>query len=219
MNISWIIVRKLLAAIQQIWKPYYSWIKYIFGAGKLLKKSKTGRVSIPMLLLIFTLFLYTLTVSANADDEQLNDSEYDDELPAFNYDPEIFEKIKNERWFITTRGTMPVITNAAEKAEWEKKAEKCIHSFRDELQPYMKSNGVPLIGFGYFFAGYLNVFIDEKSPESVNDSFFDEIYLIINDHCEQEGISEVPVVFMKSTTITLDEAEPSDSPDESEEII
>lgn len=172
----------------------------------------------PMFIILISIIL---SVSANADDEQLNDSEYDDELPAFNYDPEIFEKIKNESWFITTRGTMPVITNAAEEAEWEKKAEKCIHSFSDELQPYMKSNGGPLIGFGYFYAGYLNVFIDEKSPESVNDSFFDEIYLIISDHCEQEGISEVPVVFMKSSTIILDldEAESSDPLDEGVEVV
>ncbi|AKB27130.1 hypothetical protein MSSIT_0411 [Methanosarcina siciliae T4/M] len=169
--------------------------------------------------LMFMIFIsILLSVSANADDEQLNDSGSDEEFPTFNYDPEIFEKIKNETWFITTRGTMPVITDANEKVEWEKKAEKCIHSFSDELQPYMKSNGGQLNGFGYFYDGYINVFIDEKSLESVTDSVIDEIYSIISDHCEQEGISEVPVVFMKST-ITLDEGEPSESPNEGEEII
>ncbi|AKB35023.1 hypothetical protein MSSAC_0433 [Methanosarcina siciliae C2J] len=169
--------------------------------------------------LMFMIFIsILLSVSANADDEQLNDSGSDEEFPTFNYDPEIFEKIKNETWFITTRGTMPVITDANEKVEWEKKAGKCIHSFSDELQPYMKSNGGPLNGFGYFYDGYINVFIDEKSLESVNDSVIDEIYSIISDHCEQEGISEVPVVFMKST-ITLDVGEPSESPNEGDEII
>lgn len=163
------------------------------------------------MVIIFILVL--LSVPANADDEQLNDSEYDEELLPFDYDPEIFERIKNETWFIATRGTMPVITNADEKYEWEKKAEKCIHSFRDDLQPYMKSNGGPLNGFGYSSPGYLNVLIDSKSLESVNDSTIDEIYLIINNHCEKEGISKVPVVFRKSS-VNLSEAEISEFPDE-----
>ncbi len=37
---------------------------------------------------------------------------------------------------------------------------------------------------------------EKNTPESVNESLIDEIYQRIKDHCEQEGISEVPVVFM-----------------------
>jgi hypothetical protein len=33
------------------------------------------------------------------------------------------------------------------------------------------------------------------SVESVNDSVIDEIYLIIEEHCEQEGVSEAPSSF------------------------
>ncbi|KAF5044291.1 MAG: hypothetical protein AB7D09_11290 [Methanosarcina sp.] len=90
---------------------------------------------------------------------------------------------------------MPVITDSSGKVEWEEKAGDCIHSFRTELRPYMKSSGGSLTGYGYNYRGYIFVGLDPESPESVNDSIIDEIYLIIEEHCKQEGISEVPVVF------------------------
>lgn len=112
-----------------------------------------------------------------------------------DYGPQIFEEVQNETGFVTTRGTMPVITDADKKVEWEETAGKCIHSFRDDLRPYMKSSGGSLTGYGYNYRGYIFVAFDPKSLENVNDSIIDEIYLIIENHCEQEGVSEVPVVF------------------------
>jgi hypothetical protein len=180
--------------------------------------SKIGIVS-KCLLFIFSVSVL-LFVSANADDEQLNDSEHEDNSHVSTYDSDFFEKINNKTWFVTTRGTMPVINNATEEMEWDKKMKKCIDGFTDELDPYMMENGGPLNGFGYFFAGCIDVSFDEKSLENVNDSFIDKIYLIISNQCEQEGINDVPVVFMKSTIHTdLGEVEPSKSPDEGEEII
>ena len=52
-----------------------------------------------------------------------------------------------------------------------------------------------LTGYGYNYRGYIFVAFDPNTLENVNDSIIDEIYLIIEDHCEQEGVSEVPVVF------------------------
>ena len=122
-------------------------------------------------------------------------SHIEEDLPIPDFGPESFEAAKNETGFITTRGTMPVITNADEKAKWEETLGKCIHSFRDELRPYMKSSSGPLTGYGYNYRGYIIVAFDPKSVEIVNDSIIDEIYLIIEDRCEQEDVSEVPVVF------------------------
>jgi hypothetical protein len=122
-------------------------------------------------------------------------SHIEEDLPLPDYGPQIFEEIKNEPGFIATRGTMPVITDASEKVEWEETAGDCIHSFRDELDPYMLENGGPLVGYGYDYRGYIFVEFDKKSPEKVNKSIIDEIYLIIDDHCEQEGVSAPPVVF------------------------
>lgn len=119
----------------------------------------------------------------------------EEDLPLPDYGPQIFEEIKTDSRFIATRGTMPVITYANEKVEWEEKAEKCIHSFRDDLQPYKKSSGGSIVAYGYDYRGYIFVDFDRESLENINDSLIDEIYLIIKDHSEQEGVSEVPVVF------------------------
>ncbi|WP_440946134.1 hypothetical protein ACSAZL_18990 [Methanosarcina sp. T3] len=119
----------------------------------------------------------------------------EEDLPLPDYGPQIFEEVKYGPGFIATRGTMPVITDASEKVEWEETAGNCIHSFRDELDPYMLGNGGPLVAYGYDYRGYIFVEFDKNSLKSVNDSMIDEIYLIIEDHCEQEGVSEAPVVF------------------------
>ncbi|AKB52677.1 hypothetical protein MSBRW_3424 [Methanosarcina barkeri str. Wiesmoor] len=119
----------------------------------------------------------------------------EENLPLPDYGPQIFDEVKTESGFITTRGTMPVITDANKKVEWEETAGNCIHSFRDDLQPYMKSSDGSLTGYGYNYRGYIFVAFDPKSLENVNDSIIDEIYLIIDNHCKQEGVSEVPVVF------------------------
>jgi hypothetical protein len=119
----------------------------------------------------------------------------EEDLPLPDYGSQIFEEVKNEPGFISTRGTMPVITDASEKVEWEETAGDCIHSFRSDLRPYMKSSGGPLTGYGYNYRGYIFVGFDPKSIESMNESLIDEIYLIIEDNSEEEGVSEVPVVF------------------------
>lgn len=112
-----------------------------------------------------------------------------------DYGPQIFEEIKNESGFIATRGKMPVITDADKKVEWEEISGKCIHSFRAELDHYTLEKGGPVVSYGYDYRGYIFVKFDKKSPENVNESIIDKIYLIIDDHCKQEGVSEAPVVF------------------------
>lgn len=129
----------------------------------------------------------------------------EENLPLPDYGPQIFDEVKNESGFITTRGTMPVITDANKKVEWEETAGNCIHSFRDELDHYMPENGGPVVGYGYDYRGYIFVEFDKKSPENVNESIIDEIYQIIDNNCKQEGVSEVPVIFEWGEVPTLNE--------------
>ncbi|KKG16206.1 hypothetical protein EO98_12430 [Methanosarcina sp. 2.H.T.1A.6] len=119
----------------------------------------------------------------------------EEDLPLPDYGPQVFEEVKNEPGFIATRGIMPVITDPSEKVEWTETAGKCIHSFSGDLRPYMKSSGGQLTGFGHNYRGYIFVCFDPESIESVNDSIIDEIYLIIEEHSEQKGVNDVPVVF------------------------
>jgi hypothetical protein len=140
----------------------------------------------------------------------------EEDLPLPDYGPQIFEGVKNESEFIATRGTMPVITDASEKVEWEETAGNCIHSFRDELDRYMLENGGPMVGYGYNYRGYIFVEFDKKSPENVNESIIDEIYLIIDDHSKQEGVSEAPVVFEWGEVPRLDDLPADEVPDVNE---
>ncbi|HIH75018.1 MAG TPA: hypothetical protein HA306_07535 [Methanosarcina sp.] len=142
----------------------------------------------------------------------------EDDLPLPDYGPQIFEEIKYEPGFIATRGIMPVITDSGEKVEWAETAGDCIHSFRNELLPYMKSYGGPMISFGYDYRGYIFVEFDKNSSESVNDSIINEIYLKIESHCDQEGVSEPPVVFeWGETPVECEELLPAnDVPDVNE---
>jgi hypothetical protein len=62
---------------------------------------------------------------------------------------------------------------------------------------------------GYLIAGF-----EPSTPEKVNESVIDEIYKVIDEHFEKEGISDVPVVFV-FVRIT-DDLAPADGPDANE---
>ena len=148
---------------------------------------------------IFMIFIsILLSGSTNADDEKLNDSEHDEDLPLPDYGPELFEEIKQNPKFIDARGTMPEIGDGEEeKREWTNLLTYCSSFSNFSIDPYMKGNGGSVVAFGCSgMGGYLFVEFEKNTPESVNESLIDEIYQRIKDHCEQEGISEVPVVFM-----------------------
>ena len=154
---------------------------------------------------IFMIFiLILLSGSTNADDGKLNDSEHDEDLsfipdrrPLPDYGPEVFEEIKQNPKFIASRGTMPEIREEEDKREWINSLIVCSSFSNLSMDPYMIGNGSSVVAFGCsIMGGYLYVEFDETTPEYVNESLIDEMYQTIKDHCEQEGISEVPVVFM-----------------------
>ncbi|MDI9395935.1 MAG: hypothetical protein QM426_11235 [Euryarchaeota archaeon] len=184
-----------------------------------LKKIKLGKILIP-LLLIPILFFYLLPYgSANESDKQLNNSDHNNDIPHLlpDYGPKAFEEAKKQfPGFITTRGRMPEIHQEKEKKKW---IDLLINSSRSRsrptgINPYLTVSGGPINSFGADINGYLIVSFDPSTPEKVNESVIDEIYQVINEHFEQEGISDVPVVF--AFVQITDDLAPADEPDANE---
>jgi hypothetical protein len=125
----------------------------------------------------------------------------EDDLPLPDYGPQIFEEAKKNPLFVAARGTMPVITDASEKVEWTDLLVRCSRSLGNPyntdkgIMPYFVEFGGPVNSFGTDINGYLAVGFEGYSSEKVNESLIDEIYKVIDEQCEQEGISDVPVVF------------------------
>jgi hypothetical protein len=100
-----------------------------------------------------------------------------------------FEELKNDPNFIASRGTVPEVTDQ----EWENSVNKCwlnitTKSYRSDIHASM---------LGISCAGYfLIIELDPGYEDKIDGSAIDEIYLKIDRLCEQEGVGEMPVVFM-----------------------
>jgi hypothetical protein len=149
------------------------------------------------------LFFYSIsTSSASADNNESNDSEHNNEDCALpDYGPQIFEKAKKNPSVVAVRGTMPIITDASEKMEWTDSLVQCSQSLGNPyntdkgIMSYFVEFGGPVSSFGTDINGYLAVGFEGYSSEIVNESLINEIYQVIDEGCEKEGISDVPVVF------------------------
>lgn len=137
----------------------------------------------------------------------------EENLPLPDYGPQIFEEVKNESGFIATRGTMPEIHQEEEKREWIDLLTNYSRSrsLPAGINPYLTVFGGPVNSFGADIHGYLIVGFEASTPEKVNESVIDEIYQVIDEHFEQKGINNVPVVFI-FVEIT-DDLALSDGPD------
>ncbi|WP_321430223.1 hypothetical protein [uncultured Methanolobus sp.] len=121
--------------------------------------------------------------------------EDEEDMPLPDYGPEIFEKAANSSGFVASKGTMPVITDASEKRDWLDLLTHCARGNK-EINNYFRSSGGPLLSFGNYIDGYLEVGLNSATPEKVNESVIDEIYQTIDEAAEEEGVSNVPVVFV-----------------------
>ncbi|WP_370574148.1 hypothetical protein [Methanomethylovorans sp.] len=138
----------------------------------MVKKSKIINVLIILLFSCFLAFI-SLGTENNSFLKELNDSHN----------------------FIVTRGTMPVITENEGKDEWRDSLVKCNRN-NARLYQYLSSSDAPVIGVGVHTNGYVYVELERQKPEKVNGSVINEIYALIEEQCEQEGIIDVPVVFV-----------------------
>ncbi|TQD24961.1 hypothetical protein [Methanolobus vulcani] len=129
----------------------------------------------------------------------------DEEDLKFEYDPDAFEKAKNSSWFVASMGTVPEFADEGEWLEWSEKIHEARLIF--ELQSYNPSNGGPLLSFGFKkYSGYIEVGVNKETPDIVNDSSLNEIYQTIDEHFEDAGISDIPVVFVWELPAQTDEA-------------
>jgi hypothetical protein len=122
-------------------------------------------------------------------------AEDEEDLPLPDYGPGMFEKAVNSSGFVAAKGTMPVITDATEKRDWLDLLTHCARGNK-EITNYFRSSGGPLLSFGIYIDGYLKVGLNLETPEKVNDSVIDKIYQTIDEAAKEEGVSDVPVVFV-----------------------
>lgn len=152
-------------------------------------KSRTGILILAMLLVSIALI--------PAVDAQQEDNFTEGEYYLPTYGPSIFEKLKDDSDVIETRGVIPQITDDKEKVKWLDTIETSIRSSKSELEPYMKENGGPLIGFGINYEGYLFVEFDEKLVDTINKSTIDELHNIIEDDAKKNGAIRYSCSFQK----------------------
>jgi hypothetical protein len=113
----------------------------------------------------------------------------------FEYDQDAFENVKKDPGFMAAFGTVPIFENESEWANWSNEVFEARHI--DKLDDYYVSLGGPLVSYGFKrYSGYIEVGVNKNTPEIVNDSSINEIYHIIAEHYEKEGISDIPVVFI-----------------------
>lgn len=55
-----------------------------------------------------------------------------------------------------------------------------------------------VIGLSYSCSGFIIVELESDNREVINEATLDDIYKMLDDYCENEGVSDVPVVFMWS---------------------
>jgi hypothetical protein len=120
----------------------------------------------------------------------------EDEIWYPEYGHESFERIQNESWLITTKGTVPEIDELSEKIAWTDKLTKVTENVEGMEQYYYDLYGDRTVyGFGAHLNGYITVEFNSETPELINESVINDIYQMIDEKAEEEGINDVPVVF------------------------
>ena len=140
-------------------------------------------------IVILMFFISILSVvSASAADDEVNDSEDTDEkADSINTSSYFEEEYKDHPLFITKRGTFLETIDQ----QWKNSVTKCCLSLEPSYTIYSSVRNI------YCADELLEVHLGSAYQGNINESKIDEIYRKINDHCEQEeGISEIPVVFM-----------------------
>nr|WP_321496319.1 hypothetical protein [uncultured Methanolobus sp.] len=153
------------------------------------------------ILVVSIMLIGTGWADSSASNVSDNTDLIEEEYIRPDYNSEIFDALNDNPIVINIKGTMPEIAEEDEKQEWRKELNTCIQSSENELIPYMKSNGGPVVGFGYSFDGYIFVDIDQSLKDSIDRSTIDEIYNIIYKNSRSIGLTNVPVVFTEANIV------------------
>jgi hypothetical protein len=158
------------------------------------------KIALSMLIISIMLVGYAGAESTDSTQYELFEGEY--YLP--DYGSDTFELAKEDSNIIATWGTVPEITDDKEKVDWLATIRPCIDNSKEDLLPYMKSNGGPLLGFGTNYGGYIFVEFDEKLIDTVDKSTMDDIYNIIVQNANDNKLSDVPIVYRTNKDAALD---------------
>ena len=155
-------------------------------------------------LILAFIILVMSPLHSNATDEEFNKSENDFNISRFGYPvrvpsvgPDDMNYTKNRPVFITFMGTLPIIQEDTEKFEWTFSVIRSTCNLSSDLGSYMHTSGGPVVMTGAGWGGYIEIKLDSNQHENITESVIDEIYQIINVHCEEyEGIKDVPTIFL-----------------------
>ena len=150
--------------------------------------------SIVSILIISVLFIGNgLAESSDLSEDDFNGSEYDEDYSLPDSGSEVIEEIKKDPQFIASRGSFFEVSD--DYADFFSNPVYLCWSNITEIDQFFTEFNDLVIGSSYVGAGYMIVELESDSSEKVNEAAIDEIYQIIDKYCEQEGVSEVPVVF------------------------
>lgn len=152
---------------------------------------KMGKIFKATILMSFSLIILS-SGFANSSDNGLNESAYEQNISESNH---LYEVTKTNPGFITTRGILPEMTTDTEKKAFMDLLIRASDDFPEKAQ-YRNEYGGPMESFGFAADGYIEIGIDTDSSENVNESTINEIYNVVKEHYEKEGIKDVPVVFV-----------------------
>lgn len=140
------------------------------------------------IILGFALIALIFAVFAAGADESVS-------LP--DYGPQVFERAKQDPCFLATRGTLPEMVNDTEKIKWVNSLSNCISAPIPEMEQFSPQSGGHVTSYGYSDKGYIKIELFLDPSENISDSTIDEIYQVVENHCKNEGVNNVPVIFYR----------------------
>jgi hypothetical protein len=110
----------------------------------------------------------------------------------------VFKEQKDSPDFIATRGTFPDAPHNSEPGDYSSTPlYKCWSNMTETDQLFGEFESY-VIGLPYSCSGFMIVELEYDKREMIIETTLDDIYQMLDVYCENDGISDVPVVFMWS---------------------
>jgi hypothetical protein len=109
-----------------------------------------------------------------------------------------FKEQRDSPDFIATRGIFPEAPHNSEPGDYSAHPlYKCWSNMNETDQLFGEFENY-VIGLPYSCSGFIIIELESNKREMITEATLDDIYQMLDDYCENEGISDVPVVFMWS---------------------
>jgi hypothetical protein len=153
------------------------------------------------LIFLIKIFILLITFTSGCIDPSKNNESITSVLTsdqAYIYNASNFETIQNDSYCLAVRGNMPENPTDNDKIEWAKSLTECFSESVPEMKQFHPNSGGFVLSYGYMGKGYIEVELGLDYVRTVNESTIDDIYQVLDEHCESNGIFDVPVVFIES---------------------